>query len=138
MPRHGDDGVGAVQEIGDGRKVRRRNPYGTSGAEGLQYVVHDAHEGRCFLVYQPTPEALGIEVPHWDTKAELMRCGSVIIDPQGNVLAGPFYHEEGLLTAEIEADEILRARYDLDVSSHYVRPDIFKLTVDARRHPLGR
>ena len=122
--------------------MRCGNAHGTSGAEGLQYVVHDAHEGRCFLVcavqYQPTPEALGIEVPHWDTKAELMRGGSVIIDPQGNVLAGPFYHEEGLLTAEIEADEILRARYDLDVSSHYVRPDIFKLTVDARRHPLGR
>lgn len=100
---------------------------------------HIAHEGRCFLVcavqYQPTPEALGIEVPHWDPKAELMRGGSVIIDPQGNVLAGPFYHEEGLLTAEIETDEILRARYDLDVSGHYARPDIFKLTVDARRKP---
>ena len=175
MPRHGDDGVGAVQEIGDGCKVRRRNPHGTSGAEGLQHVVYDAHEaveadqnvfvqdvvycaptvavtdvwqasmrhiaheGRCFLVcavqYQPTPEALGIEVPHWDPKAELMRGGSVIIDPQGNVLAGPFYHEEGLLTAEIETDEILRARYDLDVSGHYARPDIFKLTVDARRKP---
>ena len=87
------------------------------------------------MQYQPTPEALGIEVPHWDPKAELMRGGSVIIDPHGNVLAGPFYHEEGLLIAEIETDEILRARYDLDVSGHYARPDIFKLTVDARRKP---
>ena len=72
------------------------------------------------------------EVPHWDPKAELMRGGSVIIDPQGNVLAGPYYHEEGLLTAEIETDEIIRARYDLDVSGHYARPDIFSLTVDTR------
>ena len=33
-----------MQEIGDGCKVRRRNPHGTSGAEGLQHVVYDAHE----------------------------------------------------------------------------------------------
>lgn len=44
MPRYGDDGVGAVQEIGNGGKVRCGNAHGTSGAEGLQYVVHDAHE----------------------------------------------------------------------------------------------
>lgn len=46
---------------------------------------HIAHEGRCFLVcavqYLPPPEELGIEVPHWDPKAELMRGGSVILDP---------------------------------------------------------
>ena len=59
--------------------------------------------------------------------------GSVIIDPQGNVLAGPYYHEEGLLTAEINMDDIIRARYDLDVSGHYARPDIFQLKVDTRR-----
>ena len=98
---------------------------------------HIAHEGRCFVVcavqYLPPPETLGVEVPHWDPKAELMRGGSVIVDPQGNVLAGPFYHEEGLLTAEIETDEILRARYDLDVSGHYARPDVFKLVADTRR-----
>ena len=62
-----------------------------------------------------------------------MRGGSVIIDPQGNVLAGPLYHEEGLLTAEIDTDDIVRARYDLDVSGHYARPDVFKLVVDTRR-----
>ena len=97
---------------------------------------HIAHEGRCFVVcavqYQPSPEALGIEVPHWNAQDELMRGGSVIIDPQGNVLAGPFYHEEGLLTAQIDTDDIIRARYDLDVSGHYARPDIFSLTVDTR------
>lgn len=86
----------------------------------------------CAVQYLPLPEVLGIEVPHWNPSDELMRGGSVIIDPQGNVIAGPYYHEEGLLTAEIEMDEILRARYDLDVSGHYARPDIFSLTVDTR------
>ena len=98
---------------------------------------HIAHEGRCFVVsavqYLPPPEVLGGDVPHWDPKEELMRGGSVIIDPQGNVLAGPLYHEEGLLTAEIDTDDIVRARYDLDVSGHYARPDVFKLVVDTRR-----
>ena len=56
----------------------------------------------------------------------------MIVDPYGEVLAGPFVGEEGLLTAEIDLDIILEARYDLDPTGHYTRPDVFKLTVDER------
>jgi nitrilase len=35
-----------------------------------------------------------------------------------------------LLTATIDRNEIIRARYDLNVVGHYARPDIFTLTVD--------
>ncbi len=97
---------------------------------------HIAHEGRCFVVtacqYVPSPDALGIEVPHWDPKTDLIRGGSLIADPQGQVLAGPLFHEAGLVTAEIDSDDIIRARYDLDVSGHYSRPDVFSLHVDTR------
>jgi nitrilase len=61
----------------------------------------------------------------------------VIVDPFGDVLAGPLHDEEGLLLAEIDLGEVTRGRYDFDASGHYSRPDIFTLTVDMReRQPV--
>ena len=97
---------------------------------------HIAHEGRVFLIsacqVQPSPKVLGIDVPHWDADRPLIQGNSVIIDPLGNILAGPLKHETGLLTARIDLAELTRARYDFDVVGHYARPDIFTLTVDER------
>ena len=50
----------------------------------------------------------------------------------GQVLAGPLYHKEGLVSAEIDLEDIVKAKYDMDVSSHYARPDVFSLHVDTR------
>ena len=76
--------------------------------------------------------------------------GSVIIDPMGKILAGPlrgkegyagFYHDvtavyaklifpfNRVLTAELDLDTIIRGKFDLDVSGHYARKDIFELVV---------
>ncbi len=97
---------------------------------------HIAHEGRCFVVtacqYVPSPKALDITVPHWKEDEDLIRGGSLIVGPQGNLLAGPLFHEAGLVTAEIDLDDLTRARYDMDVSGHYARPDVFSLHVDTR------
>jgi nitrilase len=85
---------------------------------------HIAHEGRCFVIsccqVQPSPAELGTQVEHWDA------------GPLGDVLAGPLERETGLLVAEIDTGELVRARYDLDVVGHYSRPDIFSLHVDER------
>ncbi|MFX1739464.1 carbon-nitrogen hydrolase family protein [Paraburkholderia sp. A1RI_3L] len=97
---------------------------------------HIAHEGRCFVVsacqVQPSPAALGIEVPGCDPDRPLINGGSVIVGPLGDVLAGPLRGETGLVTAEIDTDELVRARYDFDVVGHYARPDVFSLAVDER------
>jgi nitrilase len=97
---------------------------------------HIAHEGRMFLVsacqVQPSPRALGIEVPHWDSERPLIQGNSIIVGPLGDVLAGPLKNETGLLTARIDIDELVRARYDFDVVGHYARPDVFSLSVDER------
>lgn len=50
----------------------------------------------------------------------------------GQVLAGPLYHKEGLVSAEIDLEDIVKAKYDMDVSGHYARPDVFSLHVDTR------
>jgi nitrilase len=89
---------------------------------------HIAYEGRCFvlsacqwLTKQDWPDDLRDEGGTVDG-------GSVIVAPNGDILAGPL-EGEGLLFAEIDLDQIPRGKFDLDVAGHYSRPDIFALTV---------
>lgn len=100
---------------------------------------HIAHEGRCFVIsacqVQPSPRELGIEVPGWDDDRPLIQGGSVIVDPLGEVLAGPLRNATGLLCVEVDTDQLTRARYDFDVVGHYARPDVFELRVDERAKP---
>lgn len=100
---------------------------------------HIACESRCFLVtacqFQP-PATTALAAPitlrdRPETQA-MIRGGSCIISPYGDVIAGPLYGEAGLVTAEIDPSEIIRARFDLDATGHYARPDVFKLSVDER------
>jgi nitrilase len=97
---------------------------------------HIAHEGRCFLIsacqYQPSPNTLKTDVPDWDADKPLIRGGSVIVGPMGDILAGPLYNETGLITANIDISDLVKARYDFDVVGHYSRPDVFSLKVDER------
>ncbi|MBN2124730.1 MAG: carbon-nitrogen hydrolase family protein [Deltaproteobacteria bacterium] len=102
---------------------------------------HIAYEGRCFVLsscqfirrsdypedYEP--------IQGNDPDTLLIRGGSCIIDPFGEILAGPDYEGECILTAEIDLDEIARGKYDLDVVGHYARPDIFRLYVNETPMP---
>ena len=76
-----------------------------------------------------------MHIEQWDDDRPLIRGGSLIVGPLGDVLAGPLENETALVTAEIDPRDIVRARYDLDVSGHYARPDIFTLTVDETPRP---
>ncbi|HEY4025531.1 MAG TPA: nitrilase-related carbon-nitrogen hydrolase [Candidatus Dormibacteraeota bacterium] len=104
----------------------------------LPTMRHVALEGRCFVLTAcqvlrrsdmpaDIPNALGDQ-----PQTVLMRGGSCIIDPAGKVLAGPLFDEEAILCAELDLDEIARGKYDLDVTGHYARPDIFQLSIDER------
>jgi len=55
--------------------------------------------------------------------------GSVIVSPLGEVLAGPLFGEEGVLSADIDLDEQLMGKFDLDSVGHYSRSDILELKV---------
>ncbi|HET9681715.1 MAG TPA: nitrilase-related carbon-nitrogen hydrolase, partial [Candidatus Limnocylindrales bacterium] len=56
--------------------------------------------------------------------------GSCIVDPLGEVLAGPARDGEAILTADLDLGQLARGRFDLDVVGHYARPDVFRLVVD--------
>ncbi len=94
---------------------------------------HYAFEGRCFVVaagaimrvrdlppeLEPTPELAA------DPEAFVLNGGSVIIGPDGAILAGPTYGEELIITAEIDLARIPEEQMTLDVAGHYARPDVF-------------
>lgn len=58
---------------------------------------------------------------------------SVIVDPSGNVVAGPLRREYGFLYADIALDRVGMAKRTLDVVGHYARPDVFQLHVNRER-----
>jgi len=63
----------------------------------------------------------------------LIRGGSCIIGPLGQVLVGPKYGEECILVADLDRAELVRAKFDFDVVGHYARPDVFRLEVNEER-----
>jgi len=60
---------------------------------------------------------------------------SAIVGPMGGILDGPLEGRAGMLTAEIDLDEIRRGRFDFDVTGHYMRPDVFRLAVNTAPQP---
>lgn len=84
---------------------------------------HIALEGRCFVLS-------ACQFVRGASDAESIRGGSVIVSPLGNVLAGPCYEGECILTADIDLGEIAEGKFDLDVAGHYGRPDVFRLVVN--------
>jgi nitrilase len=95
-----------------------------------------ALEGRCFVLsanqfFQRSDGPVDYHpIQGDDPETILIRGGSSIISPFGEILAGPVFDEEAILMADLDKDEIIRGKYDLDVVGHYARPDIFTLIVD--------
>jgi len=58
------------------------------------------------------------------------RGGSVVVSPLGQILAGPLFDESGIVTTEIDLDDITRSKLDFDVNGHYNRTDIFDFKVN--------
>jgi len=104
----------------------------------LSSMQHVALEGRCFVftacqhLRRGNCPADYAAVQGNDPATVIMRGGSAIIGPLGQVLAGPLYNEDGILKADIDLGEIARSKYDFDVVGHYARPDVFTLHVNER------
>jgi nitrilase len=99
---------------------------------------HVALEGRCFVL-SACQYLLRSDCPEDYREAAdarlgpvLIKGGSVIVSPLGEILVGPLREGEGLLCADLDLDEVTRGKFDLDVVGHYARPEIFALTVDER------
>ena len=56
--------------------------------------------------------------------------GSMIVDPKGEIVAGPLIDEEGILYADIDENTVIQERHNFDYSGHYSRKDIFELRIN--------
>jgi nitrilase len=107
----------------------------------LPSMRHVALEGRCFVLtacqfLRKKDFPATVRVSLGDTPdAILMRGGSAIVNPLGEVLAGPNFEGEAILTATLDLAEIGRGKFDFDVAGHYSRPDVFQLTVNESPMP---
>ena len=111
-------------------------PTADSRDEWIASMRHIALEGRCFVLsynqfarvsdYPPDyPAADGAPAD-----ATVTRGGSCIVSPLGVLIAGPVYDTEAIVIADLDIDDIVRAKLDFDVTGHYSRPDVFHFSVD--------
>lgn len=104
-------------------------------------MQHIALEGRCFVLASCQYIKRGaypkdyLAIQGDDPDTLIIRGGSCIVGPLGQILAGPDYEGECTLTADIDLGDIARGKYDFDVAGHYARPDVFRLYVNERAAP---
>jgi nitrilase len=100
-------------------------------------MQHIAKEGRCYVLGITSCQR-GADVPAdlpgrddmYDDDGWLSRGNSIIVGPEGDVLAGPLMYETGILYAEIDVAAARVSRREFDVVGHYARPDVFQLRVN--------
>jgi nitrilase len=102
----------------------------------LGSLRHVAREGGVFVVsccaairLSDIPDELEFK-SFYPGDREWMNTGrSCVINPRGEIVAGPLEAEEGLVVAEIDLAEIAGAKRMFDVAGHYARPDVFRFSV---------
>ena len=90
---------------------------------------HIAIEAGAFVVSVPQyipasafPEDFPLPLPH-DVEV-FGRGGVCIVSPVGDILAGPLYDTEGILTVDCDLRDALHAKRYFDVVGHYGRADV--------------
>jgi nitrilase len=112
-------------------------PTWDEGEGWMSTMRHIALEGRCWVLGNGTAMR-GRDLPSDfpdrdrlfpDLEAWFNPGDSVIVAPNGEIVAGPLHAEHGILYAECDPARARSARRTLDVAGHYGRPDVFTLEV---------
>ncbi len=98
---------------------------------------HIALEGRCWVLGNgcamrgrdvpadfPSRDQLFPDQDDWFNPGD-----SVVVAPDGRLVAGPLRKEHGILYADCDPAAAAAGRRTLDVAGHYARPDVFRLEV---------
>jgi nitrilase len=109
----------------------------------LSTLRHIAREGRVFVIGTNTC-LHARDVPRTLPDADRLYAGAegdwpsrgntVIVGPDGTVVAGPLTEQAGMLVATLDLGRLTTARREFDPVGHYARNDVFQLTV--RSAPL--
>jgi len=111
-------------------------PTWDKSANWIQSMQHIAREGGLFVISSCMALKMDDIPDHYEFKKlypegrEWINVGnSAIIAPNGQILAGPLEAEEGILYAEIDFDQVIKAKRMFDAVGHYSRPDVFTFNV---------
>ena len=112
-------------------------PTWDAGSGWVSTMRHIALEGRCWVLGNgtamrgrdvpadfPGRERLFPDQDDWFNPGD-----SVVVGPDGRVMAGPLRDEHGVLYADCDPAAAAAGRRTLDVAGHYGRPDVFRLEV---------
>ncbi|MEE6178224.1 carbon-nitrogen hydrolase family protein [Mycobacterium sp. 050134] len=109
----------------------------------LRSAAH-AFEGKVFVVVAATTldEVALREIAQGDNRIERALTAappaSMVVGPDGRLVAGPLTGSEGILHAEIDLQREVVAKQAHDIVGTYNRADIFQLSVDTRRPAILR
>ena len=113
-------------------------PTWDAGSTWISTMRHIAAEGRCWVLGNGTAMR-GKDIPtDFPQRAKLFPDledwfnpgDSVIVAPDGTLVAGPLNNKHGILYADCDPARASAAKRTLDVAGHYGRPDIFRLEVN--------
>jgi nitrilase len=102
---------------------------------------HYAFEGRCYVLAVGSLMR-GSSLPpdlelHPERESDwVLRGGSMIVGPKGQIVTEPVFEREATVIADIDLQQVTEESMTLDVSGHYARPDCFEFR--AIRHPRLR
>ncbi|KAI1311154.1 carbon-nitrogen hydrolase [Xylaria venustula] len=127
----------ASHGVGSASKARRRSVFDEDGNEiVLSSLTFESPKPRFNLAAAAVSSSAVTEEGEDEAEVEkttgfLSRGGSSIVSPFGEVIAGPQWEDdEGIIYADVDVEDCVRGRLDLDAAGSYSRNDAFKLSVE--------
>jgi nitrilase len=116
------------------------------GEPWISSMRHIAKEGRSFVIgacqafhIDDIPDDLSFKADYLGDVSGWVNPGhSLIVNPDGKIVGGPLEGEEGIIYADVQAQELVGPRWQLDTAGHYARPDVFELRFHRRPGQMVR
>ncbi|MFH2054592.1 MAG: carbon-nitrogen hydrolase family protein [bacterium] len=111
-------------------------PTWDSSPSWLTAMKHIAREGGMFVLsccqaikVSDVPDRYEFKNLYAEGREWVNQGNSCIVNPKGEIIAGPLEAEQGMLYADLDLAEIPAQKWMLDVAGHYSRPDVFEFSV---------